>query len=186
MAWRVLSAVLVLAGICGCTSAPVSPSANYPMARQHNEGYSLLYKLMSDESNVGQIFILQSANDSLVNLVRNIGATCQAAKNRMDDFARADPSLQYDVPDLPYLEEMGRNLQTSDDTNALLFSSGEEFEVRLIFTQAEAMNYATQLCRALGKEETDPTRKTFLTNLAHQCANYHDQLMQMLAFCPPH
>ena len=33
------------------------------MFRERNEGYSLLYKLMSDESNVSKIFILKHADD---------------------------------------------------------------------------------------------------------------------------
>ncbi len=99
----------------------------------------------------------------------------------MDQFPKQDNRIEYDVPDLPYMEKRSRDLQADDDEKALLLSSGKDFERRLIFTQAEAMNYAMQLCKALDEKVTDPARKTFLANLARQCGDFHDQLMNLLA-----
>jgi hypothetical protein len=147
---------------------------------ERNSGYSLLDKLMNDEKDVGKIFIFKHADDSVGNLVREIGNFCGAASKELDDFAKADPQLRFDEPDLPKIEQKSRDLQASDDENALLFSSGTNFEKRLIFTQAQATNYARQLARALTDEETDPARKKFLENMATQCAEYHDRLMALL------
>jgi hypothetical protein len=98
----------------------------------------------------------------------------------MDDFAKQDKELEYDITDLPYIEERGRDLQAKDDEKALLFSSGKVFEARLIFTQAEAMNYASQLSKALAEKVDDPDRKGFLDKLAKQATDFHDRLMKML------
>jgi hypothetical protein len=182
---RVSIIALLVACLVGCASTP-PPPAGVGLFRLEDQGYSLLYNLMESESKVGDIFILKPADASLETLVRDIGKTCDAAKRRMDDFRKADGRINYDISELPYIEQRSRDLQTNDDTKALLFSSGDKFAVRMIFTQAEAMNYAMQLSRALSEKEDDATRKTFLINLAKECSDYHDRLMKMLAFHPSH
>jgi hypothetical protein len=167
--------------LSGCASTPQPPSANGGLFRQHNEGYSLLYKLMSDESDVGKIFILKHADDSVGNPIRDIAKVCQDAKKQMDEFPKSNNRIEYDVADLPYMEQQSRDLQAKDDTKALLGSSGKEFELRLIFTQAEATNYGMQLSKALAEKEDDPGRKAFLTNLAKQLSDLHDRMMSLLS-----
>ena len=46
-------------------------------------------------------------------------------------------------------------LKPKQEEKDLLFSSGRTFELRLIFTQAEAMGYAVNLCQALLAHEDD-------------------------------
>ncbi|MGA2440533.1 MAG: hypothetical protein ABSH08_06220 [Tepidisphaeraceae bacterium] len=179
--WKDLLLFACALALGGCSSTPKPPSENGGLFRQHNEGYSLLYKLMKDESDVGEIFIIKSADDPVKRVVKEIGSACQAASKLMDEFPKQNNRIEYDVPDLPYMEQRSRDLQAGDDEKALLTSSGKEFERRLIFTQAEATNYAMQLCKALDEKETDPGRKGFLENLAKQCGDFHDRLMDLLA-----
>jgi hypothetical protein len=150
------------------------------MFRHQNEGYGLLYKLMVDNSDVSKIVIFTKADDSVVRLVREIAEASQDAKKQMDEFPKSDSHIEYDEPDLPALETKGRELQSSQDAKGLLTSGGKEFEVLLIFTQAEATDYAVQLSKALIENEKDPTRLTFLTNLSKQFADFHVRLMDLL------
>ena len=179
--WKDLLFFACAVALCGCSSTPKPPSENGGLFRQHNEGYSLLYKLMKDESDVGEIFIIKSAEVPVKSLVKEIGDACQAAGKQMEEFPKLDNRIEYDVPDLPYMEQRSRDLQAGDDEKSLLTTSGKEFERRLIFTQAEATNYAMQLCKALDEKETDPGRKSFLENLAKQCGDFHEWLMNLLA-----
>jgi hypothetical protein len=179
---RIATIIFAVTFLAGCGSTPPPPaSSGGGLNHQQNQGYSLLYKLMSDEKDVGKIFILKSADDSVKGLVKEIGDAAQSAKQRMDELSKADKELAYDLPDLPYIEQRGRDLQAKDDEHELLFSSGKDFELRLLFTQTQAMDYATQLCKALDETEKNPDRKAFLENLAKQCGGFHDRLMKMLA-----
>jgi hypothetical protein len=173
----ILSCAIALAG-CSTTLKP--PSENGGMFRERNEGYSLLYKLMSDESKVSEIFILKHADDPVKGLVKEIGAACQAAKKQMDGFPMANNRIEYDVPDLPRLEQESRDLEAKEETNDLLTSSGKTFELRLVFTQAEAMGYAVNLCQALAADEDDTGHKDFLNKLSGQCAAFRQRLMDLL------
>ena len=177
---RCIIPALLMWFLWGCSSTPKPPSANGGIFREKNEGYSLLYKLMSDESDVGKIFILKSADDRIGDLVREIGHFCQAAKKQMDDFPKSDNRVEYDVTDLPHMEQRSRDLQADSEAHALLTSSGKDFETRLIFIQAEAMNYAAHISKALAEKEDNPQRKAFLENLSKQSFDYHARLMKLL------
>jgi hypothetical protein len=172
----ILSCTIALAG-CATTA----PQAGGGLIHQRNEGYSLLFKLMSDESQVGNIFILKHADNSIRDLVNQIGSTCQEAKTRLYGFGKSDRSIDFGTTDLPGVEQRSRDLESSDETKALLFSSGQTFELELLFTQVEAMNYAADLSKALAEQEPDPVRKDFLQKLSQHCTDFHDQLMKHLA-----
>ncbi|HWB53603.1 MAG TPA: hypothetical protein VG722_05400 [Tepidisphaeraceae bacterium] len=177
-----LGLIVLIAALGGCCSSAIKQKAlpATSVNQQLDEGYSLLYKLMDDESKVGKLFIIRSADKPITELVKQIGQSCKAAKERLDQFAGANQQIHFDMGDLPYIELQSRKLQASDDRHALLFAKGDKFERRLIFTQAQAMNYGVQLCRALQKEEQNPIRKAFLHDLEVQCRTLHDRLMNFL------
>jgi hypothetical protein len=150
------------------------------MFRHQNEGYALLYKLMSDEKDVNKIVIFTRADDSVVKLIKEIAAAADAAKTEMDTFPKADNHIEYDEPDLPKIEARSRELQAKQDEKGLLGSSGKDFATLLIFTQAQASDYAVQLSKAIMENEHDPVRLTFLTNLSKQFADFHERLMSLL------
>jgi hypothetical protein len=178
--FRNLTLLTVVLFLAACASTPDPHPTGGGLIHERNQGYSLLYKLMSDESNVGKIFILKSASDPVKSLVKEIGGAAQGAKKQMDEFAKQDKQLEYDIADLPYIEQRQRDLEAKDDEKALLFSSGKEFEVRLIFTQAQATEYARQLSIGLAEKDDDPARKVFLNNLVKEFGDFHDRLMKML------
>jgi hypothetical protein len=166
--------------LAGCSTTPKPPSENGGLFRERNEGYSLLYNLMSDESKASEIFILKHADEPVGGLVKEIAAACQAAKKQMDSFPGANNRVEYDVPDLPRLEQESRDLEAKEEAKDLLTSSGKAFELRMIFTQAEAMGYAVNLCQAILAHEDDAGHKQFLTNLSNQCAAFQQRLLELL------
>jgi hypothetical protein len=167
---------------CATSSAhPKPPAANDEIDRQNNEGYSILYKLMSDESRVGGIFFIKKADESISAPIKELSLVCQAAKKRLEDFRAADNRLDFDVLDLPYIEQRSRDLEAADDRKLLLLSNGKSFELELLFTQAQATGYAIELSRALAEKETDPARKAFLLDLQQQCTAFHERLMKLLS-----
>jgi len=183
-AWKNTFLLLVALAMTGCAATPKPPSANGGMFRERNEGYSLLYKLMSDESDVNKIFFFKHADDSVGSVVKDVAHFCQYAKSQMDDFPKTDNRIEYDVPDLPKMEQSSRDLTAQEDEHELLGSSGKPFELHLIFTQAQAMEYAVQLSNALQPIEDDQVRKNFLTGVSQRCGEFHDRLMALLDVKP--
>ncbi|MGD0767036.1 MAG: hypothetical protein ABSB42_02315 [Tepidisphaeraceae bacterium] len=179
----VTAAVGAVAG-CLYSAIPKPVSHNDGPIRQANEGYSLLHQLMSDESDASKILILKHADEPVAGTVKEISDACRAAKTRMDEFPKTDARIEFDVPDLPRVEQESRDLDSSIEEKELLFSSGRTFELRLIYAQAQAMEYGEVLCKALIAREDDPARKAFVTDLAKQCADFRDRLLGLLAVKP--
>jgi hypothetical protein len=166
--------------LAGCTETPQPPSPNGGAIRAQNEGYSLLYKLMSDNGDVDKIFILKHADESVSTVVKDEAAFCQETKKKLDELPRDQSRIEFDVPDLPKIEQASRDLEASYQEKKLLGSSGKEFELKLIFTQAQAMGYASQLAAALQKDEPDETRKQLLGSISARAEDYRGQLMRIL------
>jgi len=186
---KVLRSVLVtvlLLGLGACTSNHPSAassgasSENDGPYQTRNEGYSILYKLMSDESNVAMLFWLKHADDSVATLVKAVGERCKAARKEMDEFPTNDKQIVFNATGLPEVEQKCRDLEADEKRHELLSSSGKEFELYLIFSQAEAMSYAHNLCVAMEKAEDNPIRKKFLIELAGQSGDFHDRFMKLL------
>ena len=164
--------------ITGCSCKPGPPDLG--TLRQQDDGYGILYGILKDESQVGQIFVIKHADDRVGDLVRQVGDTCKAATEKLDAFAKTDPTFALDLTNLPAIEVRSRDITASRTTKQLLLSDGKTFELRLIFTQAEAMNYIHTLCDALRDHEQDPRRREFLITLSQESADLHDRLMAML------
>jgi hypothetical protein len=171
--------VCVLA-VTGCTTIQkILPTADWGQARVRNEGYSLLYKLMDQESDVSKILIIKHASSPVADVIKEIASTCGFAKKGLDLFHEKD-NLNLKMADLPEIEQKTRLAIASTDTKQLLTSSGKTFEHRLLLTQVEAMNYASHMAKVLHDQETDPLRKQFLATLSQHCATLHDKVIDLL------
>jgi hypothetical protein len=172
-------AVALLLAACAETPKP-PPSTPGGGIRRRNEGYSLLYQLMKDESDVAKILIIKSADPAVAGIVKEVAAFAQSTKKQLDEFAKADKQLEFDVPDLPHIEQDSRDLTAKTVTKSLLGSSGKVFQQRLVFSQAEAMSYAAHLAKALLSYEDNADRKKFLTDFAQRATDLHDRLSDLL------
>ena len=165
----------------GCvTVQKVLPTTAWRQARVRNEGYSLLYQLLSQESNVAKILIIKHADQPIADIIKEIASTCGQAKQELDAFYKNDRHLNLALPSLPQVEQQTRAAIESTVTKQLLFSSGKRFEVRLLFTQAEALNYAAHLAQVLHEQEDNPDRKNFLATLSQRCTKLHDRAIDLL------
>jgi len=178
---------VVLAG-CASHQSPTtgpgqssSPTSGGGLIHARYQGYSILYRLMSDEGNVDKILVVKSVDDPVKQLIKQIASTCSDAKTQLDNYQKQDGRSEFNVPDLPRIEQETRDLESKTDEKELLFSSGKTFQLRLILTQLQATRYGQLLCTALVQIEDDPQRKDFLTRLASNLGVYHDQLTDMIA-----
>jgi hypothetical protein len=167
--------------VTGCaTVQKVLPTVAWHKARVRNEGYSLLYKLMSQESDVAKIFIIKHADPPVDDIIREIARTCDRARKDLEVFHERDRHLSFEMANLPEMEQKTRAAIQSTVTKQLLTSGGKTFERRLLFTQAESMNYAAHLAAVLRDQENDPLRKKFLDALSQKCTTLHDQVIELL------
>jgi hypothetical protein len=167
--------------LTGCSSVQsILPATSWHQNRVRNEGYSLLYKLLSQESDVAKILIIKDTDPPVTALIKEIANTSGEAQKQLEAFSKANHRLNLKMTDLPKVEQQTRDAIASTEAKQLLFSTGKTFESRLLFTQAEAMNYAAHLAKILEDQETDSQRKEFLAHLSDECTGLHDRVIKLL------
>ncbi|MGD0651736.1 MAG: hypothetical protein ABSA97_11460 [Verrucomicrobiia bacterium] len=180
-AWACGTLIVCALAVTGCSAVQrILPTTAWRQARVRNEGYSLLYQLLSQESDVAKILIIKRADPPVADVIKEIANTSGQAKKALDLFHEKDRHLSFEMTNLPQIEQQTRAAIESTVTKQLLFSSGKTFERRLLFTQAQAMNYAAHLAQVLHDQEDNPLRKEFLATLAERCTTLHDKAIDLL------
>ncbi|MGD0016012.1 MAG: hypothetical protein ABSC38_00615 [Verrucomicrobiia bacterium] len=164
------------------TVQKILPTTAWRQARVRNEGYSLLYQLLSQESDAAKILIIKHADPPIADIIKEIASTCDQARKELEQFHEKYRDLSLEMTHLPQIEQQTRAAIESTVTKQLLFSSGKKFEVRFLFTQAEAMNYAAHLAQVLHDQEDNPVRKEFLATLSERCTTLRDRVMELLKY----
>lgn len=145
-----------------------------------NQGYALLYSTINDESQVDQVLIIKDPNPQVTELIKAIGQFSSDAKNKLQAFAKEDPTLGLDNQGLPEVETKTRSAISSATSKQIVFSGGKEFEFRILLTQHEALNYITHLAATISKQETLEARKRYLAHLAEESSALHERVIAQL------
>lgn len=145
-----------------------------------NEGYSLLYELLGKEKNVNRVLLVKRETPELRELIGDIAREADDAADQLKQFATTDPTLDLNQTALPFAERKVRSSIQSARTKELLTSSGGEFELRLLLTQAEALTYGQHLAKTLAAREGDLRRRLFLENVSRRFEQLHQKLMGLL------
>jgi len=74
-----------------------------------------------------------------------ISDTSADVKKQWEHLAKNDPNLNLHAIELPQCEKATRDAVTKTEEHELLFSSGREFEFKLLLTQAESLSYGWHL-----------------------------------------
>jgi hypothetical protein len=98
----------------------------------------------------------------------------------LEDFAKHDPSIHLDDIRLPPGETATRAAIASTKKKELLGQSGDEFEMTLLLTQAEALSYAWHLAIVAGENEPQPDRALALAGVGKDMENLYHEVFAML------
>lgn len=148
--------------------------------QDRNEGYTLLYELAASESNVDKLFIVKSANTDVSKLIAEIAESAGKVRDQLDAFADKDRRLRFNEKHLPLLEDRTRADIETATRNELLFSLGKNFEMRLLFTQAQAMQYGAFMARQLRDTEDNAERKDYLEGVVKKWDEFYQRVMKLL------
>jgi hypothetical protein len=165
--------------LTGCSTTPARPSAGPESAR--NEGYSLLYDLARKEKDVNKLLLLKKEQADVNDAIQEIARVMGDAERQLKEFAHEDPTLQLKTPGLPWAEQKTRAAIESARAKKLLLTSGQQFELRLLLSQAEGLSYGSHLARVLQQQEKDIRRKMFLEELSRQLERSNDTVINLLS-----
>jgi hypothetical protein len=169
---------MLICALSACNSPPVRPHVQETTSQYvRNNAYSLLYQLLNEEKDVSKLRFIKRENENLKTLIKQVSAAAKAGASQLDEFAKRDPSLALDQFDLPPGEKQTRASISKAEEKDLLGNSGGKFELALILSQIDALNYASHLAKVAGQNDSQNERIVFLTNLSGEMKNFHDQLV---------
>jgi hypothetical protein len=159
---------VTVAMVCGGASARKPAAAASSASENSDEGKdaskvevrnnaaSLLADLLGDEKHVSLILIIKHHPAELGHLIKAISKTSNDGGKELEAMAADDKSLNLHALQLPAGEVATRAAISKTQEHELLFSSGEKFEVRLLLTQANALDYASHLAQIAADNSTSP------------------------------
>lgn len=160
------------------TPPPGSPAAQ----SARNNGYSLLYQLLDDEKDVSLLSLIKREHADVKGLIKQIATASGAGAKVIEQFAKEDRSINLHDTQLPPGETATRTAIGATKKKALLHNKGSDFELNLLLTQTEALNYGWHLAEVTSKNETEPNHARALAGLAAEMHNlYNAVIMQLLS-----
>jgi hypothetical protein len=183
--FTLLLAVVGFALSCTTVRDNRKPPMEYSF--KQNEGYSLLYDLLSKQKDVDKLLIIKKEKPDVGTVIERIAATCTNAAQKLESFRTEDPSLNLEVKSLPEVEEATRASIESERTKELLFSTGRDFEVHLLLSQAEGICYGAHLAGVLAQEEKHNGRKEYMKHLSTELHDLQKGVLEIISsrYAPP-
>jgi hypothetical protein len=167
--------------LSGCQSPKATiPFQKSPAQTTRNNAYSLLHQLLDDEKDVSMLRFIKREHSDVKDLVKKIATTSKAESKLLEEFAKKDPSLALDHTDLPPGETATRDAIAATKKHALLSQKGDEFELTLLLTQTEALNYAWHLAQVASENDLQPDRSQALARVSDDMKNLYQQVILLL------
>ena len=180
MLTAMLSLACVLAG-CKPPKA-VSPAESSAALATRNNCYSLLHQLLDQEKDVSFLRFFKKEDSDVKDLVKKISTASGTGAQLLEKFAKDDPSIRLDDLRLPPGEVATRDAIAATEKKELLGKSGEPFELALLLTQTEALNYAWHLAKVASENEPQPERSRALAGVSEDMENlYHEEFALLLS-----
>ena len=176
-------ALAVLWALSGCVTSESRGKEGAPTTvkvSELNEGYALLYDLLSKGKQSSLLSLIKKESPELKSLLERISKTSKATATELEALAEMNPPLALKAPNLPRLEQAARDSIEKQTSKELLHSDGMGLELNMVSSQLAGMNYATHLARSLALVETNPQRKAFLQRTDRRFSDLRAQAYKML------
>lgn len=176
-------ATLSIGLLCGCQSpVPLPPGETRAPLTTRNNGYSLLHQLLDEQKDVSLLRFIKHENPEVKTLIKKIATASGNGAKLLERLAQEDHAIVLDDVGLPPGEVLTREAIAATKKKELLGHSGPEFELALLLTQTEALNYAWHLAQVTAQSEPQPDRARSLTALSQEMENlYHEVFAMLLA-----
>ncbi len=173
--------LLVVWLLTGCQSTNVAPSTeNAAALTTRNNCYSLLYQLLDEEKDVSLLRFIKSEPPDVKQLINKIADHSATGAKLLKKFAKEDPGIKLDEVQLPPGEVATRAAIAATKRKALLGDKGDAFELSLLLTQTEALNYGWHLAQIAEQNEPNHERAAELASLSQDMQNLYQETYMLL------
>jgi hypothetical protein len=180
-----LPALFLLCTLCACHSlrppaADETVTADGKNLSVRNNSLALLADLLGDEKNLSKILIVKHGSDELAKLVKDISQTSGDGAKTLELLVKTDSGLDLKRTNLPPGEAATRKAIAKTKESILLHSKDVEFEIQLLLTQSEGLNYGVHLAMVAAQNEPNAERVRDFLRLSTQLRDLHERVLAML------
>lgn len=173
---------LMLAGsLSGCAvlgkPEPAPPEPDYPTV---NEGYNLLYEVVSTQKFTDKLLLIKIESDAVDAVISELSEDAARIEVQLKELAKGDPTLDLDRAVLPEVERRTRDSANLERLKDLLGGTGKHFERLLLLTQSGALNQMRHLARVMVEAETQEDRKGFWQEVQRQFDENYRNVVELL------
>jgi hypothetical protein len=155
-----LALVSVCAGATGRQAAGAKESSDTPnKVDVRNNAASLLADLFREEKNVDKVLLIKHNSKELGELMKAISKTAGDGEKKLEELAKDDKTLNLHALELPPGEKATRAAISKTKEHELLFASGETFELNLLLSQTDALDYASHLAKIAAENSSSPEQQ---------------------------
>jgi hypothetical protein len=167
--------------VTGCQTAPAKlPVSRTPDQSTRNNCYSLLHQLLEEQKDVSMLRFIKREDSDVKELVKKIASTSADESKLLEQFAKQDHSLNLDATLLPSGESATRDAIASTKKHELLGKTGDEFELALLLTQTEALNYAWHLAQVAAENDLQPDRARAMAGVSAKMRDLYEEVFLLL------
>jgi len=141
------------------TPPAADPAENAKKIEVRNNAASLLADLLGNEKNVSKILIIKHNSAELGRLIKLISKTAGDGAQELQALAKRDTTLDLHTLQLPPGEVATRAAISKTMEHELIFSSGEKFELNLLLTQTDALDYGSHLAKVAAENSPSPEQQ---------------------------
>jgi len=184
-------AVGLLPGLANAQKSPPPNSANdkdkatdKEKIEVRNNAASLLVDILGDEKNLSKILLIKHNSAEFGRLVKSISKTAGDEAGKLETLAKNDPTLNLHALQLPPGEIATRAAISKTKEHELIFSSGEKFELNLLLTQTNALDYASHLAKIAAENSSSPEQQKIFHAFDVALNNLFQQVVAKLRALP--
>lgn len=183
--WNGLALIAAIALGTGCQS----PAAGAPTVGDssknlsiRNNGYSLLYQLLTEQKDISLLHFIKREHTDVRKLMTQIATSCGRGAKVLEQLAKEDPTVNLRDTALPPGEVAARDAIAATKKHLILGNKGSDFELNLLLTQTDALNYGWHLAEVTSRNEPQPEHARALADLAEELHNLYNAVsMQLLS-----
>src|SRR5262249_31099815 len=134
---------------------------------------------------ISKILIIKHSSDAVGKLINAISDTAGEGAKELDAMAKSDPSLNLKALQLPPGEKATRDAVSKTKEHELLFTSGDTFELNLLLTQTEALNYGSHLAKIAAENSSSPKEQGEFHSLDVKLDALYKRVVERVRLVPP-
>ena len=179
--------LLILAlALVACNDHGKDPvSHNDATPQSLNVGYEILRDTLRDEQHLKTIrytktiVTFKSISEPTAQVIDDIAQTSAVALEELEQLASLTPRIIFEVDRAGQIEQMTRDALRITTAKEFL-TSKEDFEVRLLVSQTQALRFISHVTKELIDIETNTKRKEWLGMISGQFENLYLRVLSRL------